>query len=104
MIMKKIIPFILVMMVLVGLFVPSVGQAFAQKGDIGEHGLVFGFWHGLLAPYSLIARFFVSDVVMYYIPNDGLGYDIGFLIGMIGSIPAGWLAALVSVGMHIFVY
>ncbi len=87
---------------------PMAGvHAFGQTTDgatYGSHGFLFGVWHGLLAPYSLITRYLFDNIVMYFTPNTGVGYDLGFLIGVGGSLPVGWLAALISTGMHAFRY
>jgi hypothetical protein len=60
-------------------------------------GFFIGIWHGLLAPYTLVIRFFL-DVHMYALPNSGWFYDLGFLLGVAGCIPIGWLAALIQIG------
>lgn len=39
---------------------------------------------------------------MYAVPNSGWFYDAGFLFGVAGSIPFGWLAALVALAVHLF--
>jgi len=57
---------------------------------------LMGIWHGLVAPYTLIIRWFIH-IKMYAIVNTGWTYDAGFLIGLIFSIPVGWLAAIVSI-------
>lgn len=67
----------------------------------GTPGFLMGLWHGLVAPLSLIARFFL-DIEMYALPNSGVTYDLGFLIGIVGAIPVGWLATLISVGFYFF--
>lgn len=59
-------------------------------------GFLLGIWHGVIAPYTLIVRFFL-DIKMYAVPNTGLAYDAGFLLGIIGAIPLGWIATLVSI-------
>jgi hypothetical protein len=41
------------------------------------------------------------DIKMYAIPNTGLGYDVGFLLGIIGAIPLGWLATLISIAFFL---
>lgn len=105
--MKKYIIFILVVALATGLLPMSQVHAFGQSTDgntYGAHGFLFGLWHGLLAPWSLIARIFIPNTVMYFSPNTGFGYDLGYLLGAGGSIPAGWLAAIISAGQHIFVY
>ena len=80
-------------------------EAFVQKYQYSEYnppGIFSGVWHGLLAPYSLIARWFIDDGAMYAVPNTGWFYDAGFLVGVAGSIPIGWAAAILSTIAHIF--
>jgi hypothetical protein len=63
-------------------------------------GFFSGIWHGMIAPYTLIARLFL-DVKMYAVPNSGWFYDFGYWIGITGSIPLGWLAALIALIVHL---
>ena len=98
--------FTFVFLILVGcIFIPHEVNAFAQLGEYSAAdpaGFFSGIWHGLLAPWSLAARWFISDVVMYAIPNTGWFYDLGFLLGVTISIPVGWLAAIISIVGHMF--
>ncbi|MBU1089431.1 hypothetical protein KKF38_01395 [Patescibacteria group bacterium] len=74
------------------------GCTFIESGSISSYdlpGFFSGFWHGLIAPYTLIVRWF-TDVYMYAAPNSGWFYDFGFLLGVGFSLPIGWLAAIVS--------
>ena len=64
-------------------------------------GFFAGIWHGLLAPWTLILRLFL-DIKMYAVPNTGWFYDLGFLIGVVFSIPVGWIAAIIALIVHIF--
>jgi len=83
---------------------PNTTQAFVHKYEYTEHnppGFFSGIWHGLLAPYSLIACWFMDDGVMYAVPNTGWFYDAGFLVGVAGSIPIGWAVAIISTIGHI---
>jgi hypothetical protein len=83
---------------------PNMAEAFVQKYTYSEYdppGFFSGIWHGLLAPYSLVARWFIDDGAMYAVPNTGWFYDAGFLIGVAGSIPIGWAAAILSIIGHI---
>jgi len=64
-------------------------------------GFFHGFWHGLLAPWTLILRWFL-EIKMYAIPNSGWFYDFGFLLGVGLSLPIGWLAALVTLLLYLF--
>ena len=64
-------------------------------------GFFSGAWHGLIAPYSLVVRWFsplnpVLGVGMYADDNTGWFYDFGFLLGVLFSIPIGWLAAIIA--------
>lgn len=64
-------------------------------------GFFSGTWHGLIAPYSLVVRWFsplspVLGVDMYAYNNTGWFYDAGFLLGVLFSIPIGWLAAIIA--------
>lgn len=56
--------------------------------------------HGLLAPWTLILRLFLA-IKMYAEPNTGWFYDLGFLIGIVFSIPVGWIAAIIAVIVHV---
>lgn len=87
------------------LSIPNLAAAFVQEYQYSvwdPPGFFSAIWHGLLAPYSLIARWFIDYVVMYAIPNTGWFYDLGFLIGVAGSIPVGWVVAILSTIGHIF--
>lgn len=79
-------------------------SAFAQEYQYSTYepaGFFSGVWNGLLAPWTLIARWFMNDIVMYAIPNTGWFYDFGFLLGIILSVPIGWVFALLSLAAHI---
>lgn len=106
---KRFIKTLLLVVVFIGVLgvfiVPNATEAFVQKHQYSENnlaGLFSGIWHGLLAPYSLIARWFINDVLMYAIPNTGWFYDFGFLVGVAGSVPIGWGAAIISTVAHFF--
>jgi hypothetical protein len=64
-------------------------------------GFFLGVWHGLLAPWTLIVRLFL-DIKMYAVPNTGWFYDLGFLIGVLLSIPVGLWATIIALIVHIF--
>ena len=66
----------------------------------GTPGFLMGVWHGIVAPYTLVVRYFL-DIKMYAIPNSGIGYDLGFLLGIVGAIPIGWLATLISIAFFL---
>ena len=58
------------------------------SGVISEPaGFWLGIWHGIIAPITMIAQFFIDDVAMYAVNNTGGWYDIGFVMG-IGGLSA----------------
>lgn len=84
---------------------PTLVSAFVQQWEYSVYepaGFFSGIWHGLLAPWSLIARWVFDGVEMYAIANTGWFYDFGFLLGVGGSLPIGWIAAILSSIAHIF--
>ena len=89
----------LTLVVATSLFLVSCGFATAGYAGYDLPGFFVGIWHGLLAPWSLIARLFL-DVRMYAFPNAGWVYDLGFLIGVFFSMPFGWFCALIAVAVH----
>jgi len=69
---------------------------FVQPGVSSDTpGLISGLWHGLVAPYAVILGLF-QNIGMYAYPNTGFTYDVGFLIGIAGSLPGGWILAIIS--------
>lgn len=96
----KIIPILSLLLLTIFL----TGCTFIEPGSVSSYdppGFFAAVWHGLLAPWTLIVRWF-TEVEMYAVPNSGWFYDFGFLIGIIFSIPLGWMAALVSIALLFF--
>lgn len=59
---------------------------------IGERaGFLLGLWHGFISPIGFIVGLF-SDVRVYAVPNTGLWYDLGFMLG-IGGFSSGIFAS-----------
>lgn len=87
------------MIMSIGLFSGTPAHAemgFVQPGVSAETpGLISGLWHGLVAPYALILGLF-TEVDIYAHPNAGFAYDAGFLLGVGGSLPIGWILAIIS--------
>jgi hypothetical protein len=80
-----------------------VGCGFAEAGNNYDiPGFFSGIWHGLLALWSLILRLFL-DIETYALPNSGWSYDLGFFIGIFGSVHIGWIAAIIALIFHIFI-
>lgn len=86
------------------IIIPMTVEAFVSKGDFYAYrpaGFLNGIWHGLLAPYTLVVRWFINDIIMYAFSNTGWWYDLGFLTGAVLSIPFGWLFAIFSFIGHL---
>ncbi len=86
--------------VALGLSACVAGSAEAQHaaagGDIAQ--FLLGFWHGLIAPLTLIVEVINRlaphalpwSVRMYESGNTGVAYDIGFYFGLLGVPSFGW--------------
>jgi hypothetical protein len=98
--MKKSILSILLLTVVVVLLTGCTFAGDPSKFASGTPGFLMGIWHGVVAPYTLIVRYFL-DIKMYAVPNSGIGYDLGFLLGIVGAIPIGWLATLISIAFFL---
>lgn len=55
-----------------------------NKPDESGHvaGLIVGLWHGIIAPIMLIGSFFNPALQIYEVHNNGLEYNLGYLIGV----------------------
>ena len=47
-------------------------------------GFWAGLWHGITAPFSLIASLFDDEFVIYAVNNNGVLYDLGYVLGIGG--------------------
>lgn len=54
-------------------------------------GFWLGLWHGFIAPVTFVVSLFHDTVRMYGVPNAGLWYDFGFMLG-IGGFSGGVFA------------
>ena len=45
------------------------------------YGFLGGLWHGIIAPFDLVAMLFRDDVTVYAQNNNGAWYALGFIIG-----------------------
>lgn len=46
-------------------------------------GFWWGFWHGMIAPVSLIIGLFKPGIRIYEVLNNGLWYDFGFWLAIV---------------------
>jgi hypothetical protein len=51
-----------------------------EQGQVA--GLIPGLWHGLIAPVMLVGSFFNPAMQMYEVHNNGIEYNVGYLIGI----------------------
>ena len=52
--------------------------------DPAAPNFLFGLWHGFIAPITFVVSVFSETVRIYAVPNTGLGYDLGFMLGLGG--------------------
>jgi hypothetical protein len=45
------------------------------------YGFLGGLWHGIIAPFDLLAMLFRDDVTVFAQNNNGAWYAFGFIIG-----------------------
>jgi len=67
-------------LVLSGCFPSSI-----MDETVNPAGFFWGLWHGLIAPISLIASIFNSDVSLYEVNNVGFWYNLGFYLVIAGE-------------------
>jgi hypothetical protein len=46
-----------------------------------QYGFWGGLWHGIIAPFDLVAMLFRDDVTVYAQNNNGAWYAFGFILG-----------------------
>ncbi len=61
------------------------GCAAAANPDVGgggAPGFWLGLWQGFIAPIAFLVSLFDHSVGIYEVHNNGVWYDLGFLIGI----------------------
>jgi hypothetical protein len=59
-------------------------QSAAATDPAAPSDFLFGCWHGFIAPITFLVSIFSETVRVYAVPNTGLGYDFGFMLGISG--------------------
>jgi len=54
----------------------------AHVFDEAPKGFLWGLWHGAIAVGTFIFSLFSDSVTVYEVNNNGLWYDLGFLLGI----------------------
>lgn len=81
---KRIVLFAIVLIFCVVLLtgcIPGDGSYTTQK----PAGLLWGIWHGWLAPLSLVVSLFKENIQIYEPINSGWWYDFGFYMAIISG-------------------
>ena len=66
---------------------PGPSSAAGTANEEGEMaGFWEGLWHGIIAPITFIMSLFRSDVSIYEVHNNGGWYDLGYMLGLAGSV------------------
>ena len=58
---------------------PSPGAPIAA----GAPGFLHGLWDGFIFPFAWFVSFFVPEVAIYAVPNNGGWYDFGYFLGVV---------------------
>ena len=66
-----------------GLALLLAGCARHYTGVPEPYGFFYGFWHGLILPFSVIGYFVMDGVYIIGQPNTGWSYFTGFGIGVL---------------------
>ncbi len=72
---------VVLLAVLAGGCVPGDGSYTAQE----PAGLLWGIWHGWIAPVSLLLHLVDPRYRLYEVVNTGIWYDVGFYIAVISG-------------------
>jgi hypothetical protein len=87
--MKKILLLCLVLLCLSGC---ADKVSFEITQDTTEVGFFHGFWHGMIMPIAWFVLWFSDDVAIYAIYNNGIWYNLGFILGT-GAVCGGGSSA-----------
>ena len=77
----KLFVLLLLLCLLLSSCLPGDGKNTQDK----PAGFFSGFWHGVVAPISLIVQIFNSSIHIYESYNTGFWYDLGFWLAISGG-------------------
>jgi len=90
--MKRRVPLI-VACVLAAILVSSCLPGDGRNTSANPAGFLSGFWHGIVAPVSLVVQIFKPTIRVYEVANTGFWYDLGFWLALSGGAGGGAAAA-----------
>ncbi len=65
------------------LYAPGINPLMNTTDEFNRiSGFLPGIWHGAISPVTLVLSFVNSNIQMYAVHNDGVLYNLGFLIGI----------------------
>lgn len=67
-------------LVLILVFVSSCAPAGMTSE---EYGFLYGIVHGLISPFTLIAKLLGANIGVYAVHNTGSLYWVGFILGVV---------------------
>ena len=91
---KKFIPLFIIgglAVVALGIYiiVNHIGMATRVGFDATPANFWLGIWQGLIIWLAFIASWFDKNIVLYQVNNNGLWYNLGFMIGICVAVGAG---------------
>ena len=90
--MKKALPLAAVLLALLVLAscAPGINELTNVPSSTGVVANFWrGLWNGIIAPVTLVISFFDRNVQMYDPHNNGVGYNIGFFLGIAALFSGG---------------
>lgn len=54
---------------------------FTEAAKVSPVGFWYGWWHGMILPFSWLFSLFSDSTAIYAIYNNGGWYDFGFVLG-----------------------
>lgn len=74
---------ILLLVVLIALGVWYFGTAVPRPYETPYTNAFWGWTHGLMIVPDLIGLLFSDNIAIYQTPNNGMWYDVGFVVGIL---------------------
>lgn len=84
--MKKILILIVFTLLISGC---ATHVGFEQAVKMEPLGFWYGLIHGLILPFSFLVSLFDNSVSIYAIYNNGVWYNLGFILGVSSTFSGG---------------